>query len=170
LIGILKAEFGSFPKEVINILIAHRLFYLSGLAALNDEMCEKLLVEAGELGKPLGVRLILKRIAERIRSKGEEYFLNKIKQTKKSSQLTNSQPLTVRPQPSARSEANSASSKYDEGELKSLLQTSVKNYLSCFDQYETITKDDVVVKVRANDIPITGSVTCQFCKEGILLW
>jgi hypothetical protein len=52
LIGKLKAEFGSFPKEVINILVVYRLFYLSGLAALDDGMCDKLLDEAGELGKP----------------------------------------------------------------------------------------------------------------------
>jgi ABC-type glutathione transport system ATPase component len=72
---------------------------ISAIASLSTENCNTMLEAAGESGKPLGIQLVLKVLPDKIRNKGESYFVEKFKKLKsqrdESSQLRASETTTV---------------------------------------------------------------------------
>jgi hypothetical protein len=155
LINLLKKEFGNFPKEVFTILNKNRCFYLTGMAALDEASCDLMLNSAGADGEAIGVKLILKRMTKTIREKGEGYYLSKLS--------SNATPLALRQVPPA------AKCSVSNAELSSLLQQNVKNFLGTFKEFRNIAKTDVCVTVRSENVPINGSVLCQFCQAGMYI-
>jgi hypothetical protein len=75
-------EFGLIPREVMDTLITHRCDYTSAITSLSAENCTTMLEAAGESPKPLSIQLLLKGLPNKIRNKGESYFVEKFEKLK----------------------------------------------------------------------------------------